>query len=139
MNRSLIAAVCVFTAAGATAALAAPHGHGKRFEQLDENGDGLVTADEMDAKRAALFDNADANGDGALSEDEMRAYHKAKREERRAKHNPDTNGDGVVDRNEYQAAADKRFDRMDKNGDGVLSEDELKQRRGRHHYGKRGE
>ncbi len=93
----------------------------------------------MDVRQAAFFDGADANGDGGVSAEEMRAYRKAKREEWREKNNPDANGDGVVDRVEFQDAADKRFDRMDKNGDGVLSDDERKRRHGRRHRGHRGE
>ena len=42
----------------------------------------------------------------------------------------DANGDGVVTRDEYLAATDARFARMDRNGDGVLDETERPQRRG---------
>ena len=37
----------------------------------------------------------------------------------------DTNQDGRVDRQEYQAAMQERFDRMDANGDGLLTRDEV--------------
>ena len=36
----------------------------------------------------------------------------------------DANGDGVVTRDEYMAATDARFARMDRNGDGVLDDSE---------------
>ena len=42
----------------------------------------------------------------------------------------DANGDGVVTRDEYLAAVDARFARMDRNGDGVLDESERPARRG---------
>ncbi len=42
----------------------------------------------------------------------------------------DANGDGVVTRDEYVAATDARFARMDSNGDGVLDESERPGRRG---------
>ena len=125
-----VAGAFLLSAAGVAAAA---NGPGERFEMMDANGDGIITADELEARQNKLLAEADANGDGGLSHDELRAHRKAKREERRAKNNPDTNGDGVVDRVEFQEAADKRFDRMDKNGDGVLSEDERPRRYGRQH------
>ncbi len=42
----------------------------------------------------------------------------------------DANGDGVVTRDEWVAATDARFARMDRNGDGVLDESERPGRRG---------
>lgn len=138
MNKILIA-----TAAGLGLSLIAlgaqaGHGHGdKLWDNLDANKDGKVTADEMSERHADLIANADQDGDGALTKEEMKAYHKAKREERRAKHNPDKNNDGVIDRTEFINAAQERFDKMDKNGDGVISEDEKKHRRG--HHRRRGE
>lgn len=110
------------------------------WDRMDVNGDGEITADEMSEKHAAFIEAADADGNGAVSKEEMQAYHKAKREERRAKRSADANGDGNVDRTEYLNAAQERFDKMDKDGNGVLSEDE--QHRGRGHHrrgGKRGE
>ena len=139
MKKILIAStVGIAASILAVSAYAQPGGKGHGFDRLDTNGDGEVTAEELDSRQAALLEAADANGDGAITKDEMKAYRKAKREERRAERNPDTNGDGLVDRVEFQAAADKRFDRMDENGDGVLSEDELKKRRDHRKRGKRG-
>ena len=43
----------------------------------------------------------------------------------------DANGDGVVTRDEWLAASDARFARMDANGDGVLQAGERPMRRGR--------
>lgn len=42
----------------------------------------------------------------------------------------DANGDGVVTRDEWTAATDARFARMDRNGDGVLDDSERPDRRG---------
>ncbi len=128
------AVVLALSAATVTATARGPGGH---FSKMDANEDGIVTASEMNARHEALVAAADANGDGGVSEEEMRAYRKAKRDEMRAENNPDTNGDGVIDRAEFQASAEKRFDRLDKNDDGVLSEDEQPRRRGRHHRGGR--
>ncbi len=141
MKKTLIAAACIIgVAASAAAASGKSRGGGDRFDKMDTNGDGIVTAAELDARQAALIDAADANGDGGLTAEELSAHRKAKREEWRAKNNPDTNGDGVVDRVEFLASAEKRFDRLDKNSDGVISEDERRSKRGRrHHRGHRGE
>ncbi len=120
MRKSIIIAAGVLgvTASAAAVSAAARGAGGDRFERMDINDDGIVTAAEMDARQAELIAGADANGDGGVSADEIRAYRRAKREEWRAQNNPDANGDGVVDRHEFQTAADKRFDRMDKDGDG---------------------
>lgn len=140
MKKILIATTIGLAASAlAVSAIAAPGGKGRGFDRMDANGDGKVTADELNERHEALIEAADADGDGAVTEAEMQAFHQAKRAEWRAKNNPDTNGDGLVSRQEFQAASDKRFDRMDKNGDGVLSEDERPQRRGHHRRGKRGE
>lgn len=111
-------------------------GHGG-WDRMDINGDGEITADEMSEKNAAFIEAADADGNGAVSKDEMKAYHKAKREERRAKRSADANGDGIVDRTEFLNAAQERFDKMDKDGNGVLSEDEQRRKRGHHRRGGR--
>lgn len=139
MKKTLIAAFCIIGVAATAASVSAKPRGADRFEKLDADGDGIVTAAEMDARRADFINDADANGDGGVSEDEFRAHRQARRAERRAKKNPDTNGDGLVDRSEFLAAAEKRFDRLDKDGDGVIREDERRSRRGRHHRGDRGE
>ncbi len=134
MIGSVVAAGAVLVAASAYAGEG--KGPGKHWDRMDVNGDGVLTADEMSEKHAAMIEAADADGDGAVTKDEMEAFHKAKREEWKAKRNPDKNGDGVVDRTEYINAAQERFDKMDKDGNGVLSEDEQHRRRG--HHGRRG-
>ncbi len=50
----------------------------KTFAQMDKNGDGSVTQDELDPgdMLSQHFSVADANGDGKLSEDEI-AKHRA--------------------------------------------------------------
>lgn len=139
MKKITIIAACIVGVAATAATVSAKPRGGDRFEKLDANDDGIVTAAEMDAQQADLLAAADANGDGGISEEEFRAHRKAKRKEWREKNNPDTNGDGLVDRVEFIAAAEKRFDRLDKDGNGVISEDERRSKRGRHHRGFRGE
>jgi len=43
------------------------------FDQLDTNGDGQLSKDEVKGPLADDFDRFDANGDGVLSEDELPA------------------------------------------------------------------
>lgn len=121
-----------------TGALAGGHKmSGGHWDRLDANGDGKITADEMDARQAELFADADANGDGAITREEMMAFHKARRAEHMRERMGDANGDGVVDRKEFMAAAEAHFKELDKNGDGVISEDELSAPRERHRHGER--
>lgn len=129
---TLAAAGTVLISAGAFAADGKGDG---RWDRLDTNGDGEITAEEMAAKDKEFLSAADADGNGSVSKAELKAHHEKKRSERREKRNPDKNDDGVIDRDEFMDSAEARFDKMDKNSDGVLSEDEQKRRRG--HKGKR--
>ena len=136
MRKTMIGTIVVAAASLVAASAFAGEGKGGKgghFDRLDANGDGEISADEMNDKTAAFLEGADADGNGAVSKEEMKAFHKAKREERRAKHSPDKNGDGIVDRTEYISQAQERFDKMDKDGNGVLSEEEQHRSRGRHH------
>ena len=125
---SLLLGVGLATAVVAVAS-AAPGGDPRG---LDSDGDGLITAEELAARNAALIEAADADGDGAISKEEMKSHREKKRAEMRAKRNPDKNGDGVVSYAEFQDAANARFERLDKNGDGVIDEDEQKKHRRGH-------
>ena len=138
MKKIMIGTMAVAGAAllAATAYAAEGRGEGRgggHWDKMDVNGDGELSADEMDAKTAEFLSKADTDGNGAISKAEIKAFHEARRAERKEARNPDKNGDGVVDRTEYLNAAQERFDKMDKDGNGVISEDEQRQRRGRGH------
>jgi Ca2+-binding EF-hand superfamily protein len=140
MMGTIAAAGLSIVAAGA---MAGDHKGGRGYdhwEKMDANGDGEISADEINARHAAMIEAADADGNGAVSKEEMQAYREARRAEWREKHNPDKNGDGVVDKTEFLQNAQEMFDKLDENGDGVLSEDEQTRHR-RHHRrgGKKGE
>ena len=66
-----------------------------RFEQMDANKDGKVTAEELTAQAAARFAVADTNGDGSLSLEEMKAGAQAMHSERLLKRF-DANNDGAL-------------------------------------------
>lgn len=126
------------------------HGGGMALEQLDANGDGNISMEEISAERTERFASADANGDGGLTLEEFTSAREAEREERRAermtKHfeRLDADGDGVVTLAEQDAFAEDRmermFNRIDSNDDGVISEAEREAVKGarRGFGGKRG-
>jgi Ca2+-binding EF-hand superfamily protein len=88
---------------------------------IDANGDGIISADEMEKATIALK-SLDKNKDGQLTEDEMRPEFGG----------PNGGGPGRRDREEHEGARGEqaesvvsRLMAMDKNVDGKLSESEL--------------
>lgn len=59
----------------ATAAWALQASHGFTPASLDADGDGVVSASELDTHADLLFARTDRNNDGSLSADELRALH----------------------------------------------------------------
>lgn len=110
------------------------------FQELDANGDGQVTQQEMEAHRTERFAAADTDGDGQLSLEEMQAAAQKKANDRVTKmfENNDANKDGFLSQDELPKPrrGDKMFDRMDADNSGGISEQEFadaKDRMGRHH------
>lgn len=111
----------------------------KRFAETDKDGGG-ISFDEYKAK--SIADRAEREARRA----ENRAEREAKKEEKRAERaknkgerdakrverdaermqkrfeSLDADGNGSVSSEEYNAAGDKMFDRMDRNGDGILND-----------------
>lgn len=69
IKRTLLAAMIAGLGASG-AALAAPPA---AFEQIDTNGDGMISASEASAVEGLDLTSADTNGDGALSRTEYEA------------------------------------------------------------------
>lgn len=112
----------------------------ERAASLDTNANGFIEKAEADTPRLTMFAEIDTNGDGGLSFEEMEAHREAKRAERRARRfaRQDTNGDGLIGPDEFQARRMMRFDRMDLDGDGAVSlEYWASERRGHHGRGHR--
>ena len=93
---------------------------GARFEKLDANADGFVTAEEMEAVRLARFTEQDTDGDGFLSLAEMQAA-ATKRLEGREKQ---------PDAAEFADRSQRMLRFMDENGDGRVAFAEMPGYRG---------
>jgi len=109
--------------------------HGKQsravpeFSELDADGDGLISVDEMVAFRQLRFDEADTDGDGVLSREEILARIRAEADERvdRMIEWRDADGDGALSPAEAgsrEVRAGRMFRRADADDDGAISPEE---------------
>ena len=116
------------------------HKHEMSFEELDKDGNGEVTREEMQMRGKDRFAQADADGDGKLTRDEMIAAAQARMEDRVARmiERFDTDGDGAVSFDEMPRPDEKRgarmFDMIDSDDSGGISKEEFAEMRD--HMGK---
>lgn len=104
------------------------------IEEFDTDGDGKVTAAEIEAHRAARFAELDTDGNGQVSRDEFMAHAAAKASERAAEmfERLDADGDGTLSRDAIEAMggrggpdAERLIARFDADGDGAISAEEI--------------
>lgn len=104
-----------------------------KMQMMDTNKDGVVSASEHTAGARSMFGKMDADGDGRVTAAEMDAAHKGM-----GSHSAtagmssadkikaiDADGDGVITASEHDKGSSGMFQRMDANGDGNLSFEEM--------------
>lgn len=101
-----------------------------RWQAADADQDGYIDRAEAQALPpiAQRFDQLDADGDGKLTTEEMRGSLQDRLQA------VDTDQDGYIDRSEAEAGLPRVarfFDRLDANSDGKLSTEEMQQARSR--------
>ncbi|SDZ23833.1 Ca2+-binding protein, EF-hand superfamily [Jannaschia faecimaris] len=132
--------------------IAQAHGYGgprPAFEEVDADGNGEITQDEMRAlgetRRAARFDDADTDGDGFLTAAELTQASQANFEARSARmiERMDADGDGQISRDEMDARMERRGERFHRGDDdddrghhgGRMGDHDERAERGGHHGG----
>ena len=68
------------------------------------------------------FDKLDKNRDGSITRDEL--GHMDKKDQETFIKENDADGDGIIIKKEFEQAAAKRFQQLDKNRNGFISKDE---------------
>lgn len=134
----------LIAAAGALTVLAvaaqSEEGHGgpgrdrvMMFEEIDADGNGEITLEEMTLYRAGRFTGADTDQDGKLSRAELeaRAFERMQARVERMLKRHDTDGDGLLSPDEL-GKPDRQarmFERMDADQSGGISAEEMEQAR----------
>ena len=111
------------------------------FERLDTDGDGTITAQEVEAVRASHFSDADTDGNGEVSLGEFKAAFAefSTPMKVRAFQFLDRDGNGEVTTDEYNQVTDRGFARLDRNDDGVIEPLRRGGGQGRGQAGERGQ
>ena len=149
---SALAGVLLTGAAGVAIAQGGPGGHhGPRgpedmFEKFDLNADDEITREEIENAKAARFASADSDGDGLISAEEMQAQMAANIEKHQQAmfSRRDADKDGFLSADEMQGGRrgemhERMFERADANEDGKITREEaeamherMQERRGEH-------
>ena len=137
--------VVVASGLAAAVAFAAPalaeedHGlsrfHQFMWQQLDTDGDGVITRQETEARHQALFAEADVDGDGKLNFDEMQEYQELRRQAyREARFKAlDADGDGAISEAELTQRSERFWAHLDADGDGAVTPEEMREQHRRDH------
>ncbi|MFT3791187.1 MAG: EF-hand domain-containing protein [Rudaea sp.] len=131
---TLAAALAAFVAAPFAAFAqsndAEPSTHQSMFEHLlkkmDSDGDGKISSAEFQSAASARFDAIDTQHAGKITAQQIADARRGKRGEEFAEREVSKIGsDGTITRDQYLAAAQARFAKLDKNGDGYVTADEM--------------
>lgn len=95
----------------------------RHFEEADQNDDGKVTQQELQAAIAAKFAAIDADKDGKVTEEELAAMRTQRKGERFAQ--LDANNDGAISPDEAPPRMKQHFAKADADGDGKITQAEL--------------
>ncbi len=121
-------------------------GHRMDFATLDANGDGQITAAEIEAQKATRFAEMDTDGNGEISLEEFSAKGSGKSGDHADRHARffallDADNSGGLTQAEIESR--RNIDRsqmmlamLDTNGDGQISQEEFEAGKGRGHGGK---
>ncbi len=108
------------------------------FAELDIDNDGMITAEDIEVYHKERFNNIDLNGDGLISEEEWTSNLDDQISERRKSRisrmfdKIDDNDDGMISADEMPAKRmdfDRMLKKLDRDGDGAISEDEFNEAR----------
>ena len=127
MKKLLLAAALAGTMLGgvAIAGQDTPQGRGGgMMMRADTDGDGKISRAEFTAQSEARFARMDKNGDGFITADEMNG--RGGRSPGGRLMSADSDQDGKISRAEFMAQSAERFIKLDTNGDGRISGDEMK-------------
>lgn len=130
----IITSISALMITGAAVAKDGDKKRGKRgfqnmIEKIDTDKSGSISLEEFANLGTGKMISADKNGDGILTADEIQAEMEAERERRRLERMTrrlDIDGDGTVTVAELKNMQAKRFAVLDLNSDGSLSRDELR-------------
>ena len=151
-TRTLAGAV----AAGLLAASGIAMAHEQKFEEMDTDGNGVITTIESDEVSRALHDRADRDNDGRVTAEELENLYRELARESGKEHHADTtrsagskahggqgmdigdamremdsNNDGAISRDEFMATARGKLEMSDLDGDGSVTRAEYEEARSR--------
>ena len=106
------------------------------FDELDANGDGSLTKEEVENAKTRRFELMDANSDGFVEAEEIVAYRMKRRAEAMIKR-LDKDGDGKLSLEEAPQRRTPSFDRFDLDENGAVTKTEIEQAMKRRGPGRR--